>query len=108
MKFRIEKLTETEGFKLIIDLTTAKEMYLFALASYSNNERGGIFSDFIEENNIELFMRTYTIVDDMVSVSFDFYTYETGFEKRVVNPDDSDAVKTINFIQENMNKYNDQ
>ena len=104
MKFRIENLTETEGFKLIIELATVKEMHLFELASYENYEYGGIFSDFIAENDINKFKKTYTIVNDnLITVSFDFYTYETGCGQ-MINPDDSDVIKTINFIQEWMDE----
>ena len=104
MKFRIENLTETEGFKLIFELTTVKEMRLFELASYEDHEYGGIFSDFTCEHDINMFMRTYKIVNDnLVTVSFDFYTIKTG-NGNVFNSDDSDIIKTINFIQEWMDE----
>ena len=104
MNFRIENLTETEGFKLIFELTTVKEMHLFNLASYENHEYGGIFSDFIEEHDLRVYNRTCNIVDDnLVTVSFDFYTITTG-GGRVFNSDDSDAIKTANFIQEWMDE----
>lgn len=103
MKFRIENLTETKGFKLIFELTTVKEMHLFHLASYENYEYSGIFSDFVAENDIRLFMRTYNIVNDnLVTVSFDFYTCETC--DGVFNTDASDAIKTANFIYEWMDE----
>jgi hypothetical protein len=115
MEFRIENLTETKGFKLIFDLTTVKEMHLFELASYENYEYGGIFSDFIAENNINLFRKTYTIINDnLITVSFDFYTFEglssITDEKCKFNADNSDVIKTVNFIQEwmdeeKLNKY---
>lgn len=110
MKFRIENLTETEGFKLIFELTTVKEMRLFELASYENYERGGLLSDFKEEHDIKMFMRTYNIVNDnLITVSFDFYTFKTG-NGNVFNNDHSDIIKTTNFIQEwmdeeKLNKY---
>ena len=104
MKFRIENLTETEGFKLIFELTTVKDMRLFELASYENYERGGLLSEFKEEHDIKMFMRTYKIVNDnLVTVSFDFYTYETC-DGHKINSDDSDVIKTINFIQEWMDE----
>lgn len=103
MNFRIENLTETDGFKLIFELTTAKEMHLFQLASYENHEYGGIFSDFIEEHDLRVFNRTHKIIDDnLITVSFDFYTCETC--DGVFNTDSSDAIKTANFIHQWMDE----
>lgn len=105
MKFRIENLTgTTEGYKLIFELTTVKELRLFDIVSHQDYEHGSLFTDFLQENQISGYGGDYTIVNDnLVTVAFNFYRHATG-GGRTLNSDDSDVIKTAIFIQEWMNE----
>jgi hypothetical protein len=88
---RIEKTVE--GFTLITELVTAKEMYLYDCATHQHSEYDTDISEFAEKNKISIFYPKYTVIGNSVIGVMVFYNNKTTKE---------DVVKIQKYIEKKM------
>lgn len=79
---RIEETVE--GFTLITELVTAKEMYLYDCATHQHSEYSTDFSEFREDNDIQCGIRSYDFIGNTVIATILFWNVKNFKEEHVV------------------------
>lgn len=90
---KIEKTTE--GFVLITELSTAKEMCLFDRVTHEHSEYSTDYSDFKQENKIQCSYPAYDIIGNSVVASILFWNIYKNFKEEHV-------IKIQKYIKKNM------
>jgi hypothetical protein len=90
------RIEETkEGFVLIAEMSTAKEMCLFDRITYEHSEYTTDYAEFKEENNIQCSYPAYDIIGNSVVASILFWNIHKYFKEEHV-------IKIQKYIQKKM------